>query len=230
LHFKFLQRLRLTPAFIILSLLTACTVQQTSRQDENPPFLSLLTASGSSSVSSGTPVAARDPGRNGATFDIGPEDAPALLLFTNHACAYCRQFQEQILPRLKADFIDKGKLRLQTAILPINKYPLSGRETAALACAQAQGKGEQMHAALFALRDHTEAELLAAVQALAMKMEEFTACLSSPQTAALVQTQADLAAERNVTLVPTLFFGEEKQTGLPRYADLRGWIESGLDD
>ncbi|MEK7218851.1 MAG: thioredoxin domain-containing protein [Patescibacteria group bacterium] len=224
--------LRSAPALILLSLLTACTVQQADRRDDAPPFLSLLTSSSSSSPSS-SPARTQDARalmRRGTVLGMGSMNAPALLLFTNHACAYCRRFQEEILPRLKEDFIDAGKVELRTAILPLEKYPLSRREAAALPCAGAQGKGQEMHAALFRLDDHTEENLLAAAQALQLKMEDFSACLASPDTAALAQAQEDLAAQLDVTLIPALFLGEERWTGLPRYADLRGWVESGLDD
>lgn len=164
---------------------------------------------------------------SGATLDLGSADAPlTLLLFTNHACAYCRDFQETILPRLRSNYIDKGTLRLRTALLPIRKYPASAVEAAAVFCAGKQGKGREMHDTLLDATEHSEQMTTAAAGVLRLDGKAFAVCMASPEAAAYAEEQESLAAAFDVTLVPTLILGNEKRVGLPTYADLRGWIEN----
>ncbi len=216
-------------------LLTACVTVRQDATDRTDDFLSLMNVSSSSIAvsaqssstatsqsTSSVPVA-----ESGTTLDRGSPDAPLeLLVFTNYSCAFCRQFEEAIVPRLMEDFVKKGNLLLRTAILPIRKYPLSVTETAALFCAREQGRGDGFHQTLFALPAHTLPALLDAAGELGMDTQKLNACLSSAPALAFAAAQGDLAESLDVTLVPTLILNGDKQTGLPRYADLRGWIES----
>jgi protein-disulfide isomerase len=163
---------------------------------------------------------------SGTTLSTGKTNTSlTLLVFTNQSCAYCREFHDALLPRLKEDFVDKDLLRLDIAILSIAKYPSSGMETAALFCAMRQGKSWEMHEALFSLTNRTRKDIVAAAKSLKLNVKEFDACLDAPGAAAFVESQSSLAKTLNVTLVPTLFLNDEKLVGLPSYTDLRGWIE-----
>jgi protein-disulfide isomerase len=208
----------LPPALLLLTL-AACVPQQT-------PSSSSVPAPRSSSSSSETVPDVRTLIASGSTLDLGKENAPlTLLVFTNQSCEYCRDFQQTIVPRLKADFVDKGTVLLRVSILPIHKYPLSLREASALFCAARQGKGWEMHDALFAVPAHTEAALLAQAAVLKLDLPRFQSCLGRPEAAAYAQEEARLADKLHVTLVPTLFLNDEKLVGLPTYADIKGWIE-----
>lgn len=182
------------------------------------------------SASSSKPTAdVREEIASGATIDMGEPTAPLdLVLFTNHACGYCRDFHDALLPRLQEDFIAPGKLRLRVALLPIRKYPGSDLEAAALFCAKRQDRTWELHDALFGLTDRSQEAVTAQARGLKMDAEAFTACLPSPEAQSFAQIQGITASRLGVTLAPTLFIGNEKHVGLPAYAELRSWIENKL--
>ena len=209
----------LLPVFLTASLLAACAPLPLSTSVTPPK-----TASGSR-VQSSAPLAA-----SGSLLEIGSGSAAiTLLLVDNPSCAYCREVWEQDVPRLQADFITPGTLRLEVATLPMKKYPESEQEARALYCAAVQGKGAQMHGALFDLPQHTDAALLNAATALGLDVPTFRTCLTSPEASTSLHEQQALEKKWKITLAPTLILEGEKKVGLQSYADLRGWIEVKLE-
>jgi len=201
-----------------LALLVACNPAPTSKpQPPRTPSSSAAAIDVRAAVGSGT------------TLDFGSPDAPlTLLIFTNHSCAYCREFWQLQVPQLNREFIATKKVLLRVAILPIQKYPESVPETKALFCAGKQGKGGELHGALFTLLNHTDASVLLAAKAANLDADAFSSCLTSSGAIAYAEQQKTLAENLGVTLVPTFFLNDERQVGLPKEADLRGWIESNL--
>lgn len=43
---------------------------------------------------------------------VGKAEAPALVYFSDFQCPYCKQFDQKILPLLKAKYADTGKLKI----------------------------------------------------------------------------------------------------------------------
>ncbi len=163
------------------------------------------------------------------TLEIGNRDAPlALLLFTEHHCGYCREFQSDLFPRLREDFLKQGTVRLEIAILPLKKYAGSREAAGALLCAGQQGKGLAMHEALLKSGNFSEESFLALAKALELDKKTFSSCLVSPETEKLLAEQGAWERSLSVNLVPTFFLNGEKLVGLPSYADLRGRLERAL--
>src|SRR3990167_3529180 len=89
----------------------------------------------------------------GGILEIGSSDAPvALLLFTNHACRYCQDFHQTLLPVLFADYVYAGKLRIDLVPFGMKKYQDSESSATAAYCAAMQGKGLPLHDLLFSTR------------------------------------------------------------------------------
>jgi len=64
---------------------------------------------------------------------LGRKDAPVTIVqYASMTCPYCRQFQIDVFPALKAEYIDKGKVRYILREFPIGKQ--SGLATVALRC------------------------------------------------------------------------------------------------
>jgi protein-disulfide isomerase len=210
---------------VLLSLLlVGCTAH-------SAPVLEGASASSqtASSVSSPPALDVQSAIQSGTTLNIGKADAPLkLLVFTNQSCTYCRDFWQTIVPQLKQDYVDTGTLQLEIAILPIRKYPWSALDASSLFCAGKQGKGPEMHAALFSEGAHTEATTVQKLAALKLNKPAFVSCLHSTEASAYADAQNTLAEKLSVTLVPTLFLGDEKNIGLMKYPDLKGWIESKM--
>ena len=216
-------------------LLTAC-VPIVAPENTNPPASS---ASGvvAEERKEGSPAPKLDPSPllgSGALPErllqtgilaIGQENAPlTLLLFTNHSCRYCREFEEEYFPRLTEDFLRSGKLRLEIAVLPLKKYPESALAASSLFCAAAQGKGLAMHESLFDTQI-TRRSVIDLAETLSLDTNIFGTCLDAPETAEVLLRQASIAEMLAMEFVPTFFLNGEKFIGLPTYADLRGRIE-----
>ncbi len=162
-------------------------------------------------------------------LEIGKADAPLMLtLFTNISCAYCKQFAEEQLPKLLASFVRNGELLLRIQLVPLQKYPTSRAEAAALICAANARKGSAMHQSLFTLAVRSDAALLKTATDIGIDKTAFETCRASPQVTAFLEAQARAATASGVTLVPTFFLGNDRITGLPDYPDLRGFIERKL--
>ena len=65
---------------------------------------------------------------------LGRADAPVTIVqYASLSCPYCRRFQIETFPELKAEYIDPGKVRYVLREFPIGKQ--SGLATIALRCA-----------------------------------------------------------------------------------------------
>ncbi len=160
---------------------------------------------------------------------FGKSGAPhTLLLVTNHACPYCRQFELDQFTRLKRDFIDTGLLTYEVTILPLKKYPESKLFAQSLTCAARQGRGMVLHSSLFSLQPRNEPAVLKLVKDRGLDVDAFTSCLHDPATWALVDREEATLKQLGITLVPTFILDEQAETGLPDYADLRGRITAAI--
>ncbi|NOS67834.1 MAG: thioredoxin domain-containing protein [Candidatus Peribacteraceae bacterium] len=181
----------------------------------------------SSSAASGTGALATRLTDDGFLL-IGDAPDHVLTVFTNYGCDYCREFSREMLPRVLEEFVVPGKLSVQIAIVPLKKYPNSALEASALLCAAAEGKGLLMHEELTETAVRDRKSLTAIAKKLALPAQTFAKCLDSKETKASLAGQQALITEQGVTLIPQFLLGTEKKTGLPSYADLRGWIREQL--
>lgn len=149
-----------------------------------------------------------------------------LTVFTNYSCSYCTEFTRDMLPRLRHEFLRADSLKLRIVITPLKKYQNSALEVSTLLCASALGKGQGMHDALTAAKLRDRKSLLALGKTFELPAKEFIACLDAPETKRLLAEQQEFIQAHDVTLIPTFLLNGERQTGLPSYADLRGWIRA----
>lgn len=155
------------------------------------------------------------PALSTGTLMIGQKDAPVhMTLFTNYDCAYCKDFEQTIMPRLQKDFIETGKLHISIISVPLLKYPNSDRNARLLLCGVKEDSGSFIHQQLF-----NGQSAFPALEAC-MNDEEFLQTMIGEQQA--------IIQKLNVSLVPTYFIEETQFTGLPEYADLRGQIEAAI--
>ena len=162
-------------------------------------------------------------------LDLGEREAPlTLLVFTEHHCDYCEEFNSEYFTRLLSDFVQPGKLRIQLASFPLKKYPQSENAAKAVLCAARQNKGLTMNNLLFerVYKDPGSAKNYA--KELEMDIEAFDVCMESEEPQGILEQQKGWAQSLGVQYVPTFFLNGEKFVGLPYYADLRGRIEEAL--
>lgn len=168
----------------------------------------------------------------GGLLELGDPDAKiALLLFTNHSCAYCQKFQRDILPRLIADHVRPGTLRVTLVPFRLEKYPESAKAASLLVCAAGQGKGIIMNELLFA-REGRNLDALLADKAVTGQMDsaKLRDCMGQPSTELLLGQQRAWARGLGVSLIPTTLVNGQRITGLPEYAELRAAIGRAMEE
>lgn len=162
-------------------------------------------------------------------LEVGNPQAPlTLLLFTEHHCSYCRQFLFDLFPRIKTDFLESGTLKVQIAMLPLQKYQKSNEAALGFLCASSQGKGLVMHDALFRNPNKSRDAILSYAVDLKLDTALLDDCMKSARTKALLEGQQTWAQSLGVTVVPAFFLNGEKFIGLPYYPDLKGRMEAAL--
>lgn len=137
----------------------------------------------------------------------------ALLEFSDFQCPYCGRFALGVIPTLKSDFADPGKLLIAFRHLPLDGlHPRATPAAESAECARRQGKFWQMHNLLFSspeelnannFRDHA--------RLLGLNLQSFNACLLG-QATAQVSADAALAKALGITATPTILLGS-LQTG-----------------
>lgn len=162
-------------------------------------------------------------------LEIGSANAPvSLLLFTNHACDYCGDFQEELVPRLTSEFVRDGRVRIGIVPFAMGKYPNSKQAAGFLLCSARQGRGIDVNALLFK-ENMTAATAQTAINDLQLNREQLESCLQDETITAMIDAQQSFAKSLGITLVPTYFINGKIYTGLPEYSDLRGQIEEALN-
>lgn len=160
---------------------------------------------------------------------IGDPDAPMVMLaFESFGCLWCGNFHRLTMPGVRADWVDTGLLRIETRMLPYEDRAVPGARIGMAAGLQDRywplaehlypfisGGGEPpvgrdlTEAELGAYRERqTEEALLAQVEAVAEEIdldwERFLADYRSPEVAALVQRDQQLAYQLGFTGTPAL--------------------------
>jgi protein-disulfide isomerase len=168
---------------------------------------------------------------------LGVEKAPLVLVeYTDFRSPAAVRFQTEVFPRLKSAYVDTGKLRIVTRVLP-SAEPVEDSVARAAWCANAQGKFWEMREKLFAsggaLSLETSQQIASAV---ALDAANFTACFADAQAAnAILKDQAE-AKGAGIIAAPTFILGQAaagrvagvKFTGEPTFENLAAEIEKSL--
>jgi protein-disulfide isomerase len=158
---------------------------------------------------------------------LGRADAPlALVEFSDYQCPYCARFHAAVLPRLKTEYIDTGKLRLLFKDLPLAMHREAMPAARAARCAGAQGKFWPMNEALFANQARLGAELYARLaEMLALDVETFKACVAHPLTQQLVQRDANDARRLRMNSTPSFVLGRYDGERMQVVREARGFVD-----
>lgn len=81
---------------------------------------------------------------------LGSDAAPVIIVdFSDYECPFCRNFYANILPELKKDYINTGKVKYVFRDLPLNIHKSAIKAAMAANCAGDQGRYWEMHDKLF---------------------------------------------------------------------------------
>lgn len=173
----------------------------------------------------------------GARFAIGsPEAKVTVVDFSNYLCGHCRDHANDVLPLVKRDYIDTGKVRYV-----FRDFPFGGQENVirageAAACAADNNLYFEYHEALFRAQmrwaglrgealDGYFADLAGQI---GMAPASFLQCLKSGSKRAGVLADQKLATDLGLTGTPTFFVNGEKYTGQRPYDSWREILDKAL--
>jgi len=150
---------------------------------------------------------------------IGSADAPTTIVeYASMTCPHCAQFQTEVFPKLKTQYIDTGKVKYM-----LREFPLDNLAAAAFMLARCAGKDRYypMVDAMFATQeswavpgaDGKEGLLQIARQA-GMSKEEFDKCVADQALfKKIVETRAIGHDTFKVDSTPTFFINGKRLKG-----------------
>ncbi len=148
---------------------------------------------------------------------MGDPKAPVTIVeYASMTCSHCADFEAHCFPLLKANYIDKGKVRYA-----MREFPLDPLAAAAAMLARCSGdKREAMIELLFqqqanwAFVKNPLDALRNLVKQTGMSSTDFDACLNNQKLFDNVDAVRDQAAQKfGVTATPTFFINGDKRPG-----------------
>lgn len=159
-----------------------------------------------------------------AARQLGDEDATvAVLEFTDFQCPYCKRHHEQTFGKIKANYVDTGKIRYLSMDFPLSFHSNAHSAAIAARCAGQQGKYWQMHDALFDNNRNLGAAFYQqAASQLGLEAGEFTACLKDKAVAQAVDQDMIAGSRYGVQGTPAFFLGRVEDGKLTDIVPMRG--------
>jgi protein-disulfide isomerase len=156
---------------------------------------------------------------------MGQPDATVVLVeFTDYQCPFCRIFHAEILPEIKAKYVDQGKLRFVSLDLPLQEHSMAMKAAEAARCAGDQGKYWELRDML--LKDQatlSDQWILSSAKSLSLDPTSFTKCLDSGKHRVEIQEDGNDAAGLQIASTPTFVLA--RTTG---HDTLVGTVMSGV--
>ena len=152
-------------------------------------------------------------------------DVATIVEFVDFECPFCRRQQEALAPVL-ASYGER--VRVVRKNVPLSFHEHARDAARAACCADEQGRGEAVAAALFRAEDLTPAGCERVVREAHLDLEAYRACLASRRPDVVIERDLNDARAAGVSGLPTLYVGVERFEGLTDATALRASIERAL--
>ncbi len=155
------------------------------------------------------PFKPQDVSIKGAPF-LGDANAKLTLVeFTDYQCPFCKRHFNGVLPQIKKDYVDTGKVKYVMRQFPlVSIHPRATKASEAALCAGDQGKYWEVHDRIFRdQRKLSDEDLQAHAEAESLESGQFKDCLSSGKYTEQVKTDAAEGATAGVRGTPSFFLG-----------------------
>jgi protein-disulfide isomerase len=150
---------------------------------------------------------------------IGKTDAPITIVeYASMTCPHCADFQTNVFPKLKAQYIDTGKVRYM-----LREFPLDNLAAAAFMLARCAGNDRYypMVDALFETQESWAApgidakeKLLQIARQAGISKDEFDKCLADKELFAKIVKTREIGHEKfGVDSTPTFFINGKRLKG-----------------
>lgn len=143
-------------------------------------------------------------------YFLGKDDAPLTLVeFADYQCPYCRKFHIDILPELRKNYIDTGKLRFVAMDLPLGRHENATRAAVSALCAGEQHKFWEMRDALIVHADNLgEDAIVGYAQKLELDASQMRSCVTSPRYLPTIYRDIMQAEAAGIYATPSFVLGK----------------------
>lgn len=162
---------------------------------------------------------------------LGKDDAPITIIeFSDYECPFCSRAVQSILPLLKKEYIETGKVRFVYRDFPLtNIHPNAEISALAARCAGDQNKYWDMHDKIFSDQEKISADdLKAKAKDLKLNTDEFNKCLDSKKHEAAMRKDFIDGVAAGVTGTPTFFVNGKPIVGAVPFTQLKAAIDAAL--
>jgi protein-disulfide isomerase len=158
----------------------------------------------------------------GDSYVFGNQHAPNfLIVFSNYNCDFCRYFYNHVFDSLKADYIEKGKLKIicKELVDPVDKM---GMLMAKIAEVAKQTKHfPAMHKLLINIDDQTDSlGLIKLALKAGITETEIKSKLNSPKTLEHIQNDYASAKSLNISGTPSFVLNGQVHPGYITYKEI----------
>ncbi len=147
---------------------------------------------------------------------LGREDAPVTMVeFSDYQCPFCKRHFLTVLPIIKKEYIDTGKIRYVFRDFPIaSLHPQAKKGHEAAYCAGEQNKYWEMHDTLFEnSKDFSVPALKRYAQGIGLDGDRFNTCLQSRKYASRIEKEIAEGTKAGVRGTPSFFIGPSGSGG-----------------
>jgi protein-disulfide isomerase len=157
------------------------------------------------------------------------------IMSSDFQCPFCRQFHDEVWPRIQKEYVATGKVRVAFLNHPMTIHPLATPAAEAAMCAGKQDKFWQMHDGLFHTQERwvrgTGGRPLPVFDSLAtslgLRMNDWRSCMSSHATLAMVESDFAKSSAGGVSGTPSFFIGDRlAMVGVGSYGEFKAVLDS----
>jgi protein-disulfide isomerase len=166
-------------------------------------------------------------------MSLGNDDAPVTMVeYSSLGCPHCAAFHRETLPKIKADYIDNGKLRLV-----YRDFPLGTPSLAAAMIARCAGRDRYFGFLEILFRSQAQwsqsnnpLEAIARVVRFGgMTEDDINACLKYQPLLESIRKGAETANEKlKINSTPSFIIGDEVISGSLPYEHFKNAIDKAL--
>jgi protein-disulfide isomerase len=163
---------------------------------------------------------------------MGKDDAKVTLVeYASASCPHCAAFYKDVFPKIKADYIDTGKIKFIFREFPHNQQALAAFM---LARCSPKEKYFPLIDVFFKTQEawvpNAHDGLLNIMKQTGMSEADFDACLKNQDVAkGIIATREKAATKYGVDGIPTIFINGKVFTGEASYDDLKKAIDPLLN-
>jgi protein-disulfide isomerase len=144
----------------------------------------------------------------GEPFKGDPAAKLAIIEYADFQCPFCRRFEHDIYPQIRASYVSSGKLKFFHRDMPLAFHQGAMPAARAVHCATEQGKFWEMHDTLLGdAASLSAADIDERAGKLGLNVTELDSCISSDRFAAIIQRSVTEANEMQISGTPTFIIG-----------------------